>query len=214
MDLSSIKSWLSRVSAENREIRREMSTVRATYMAMQKACEEVPKSITHELDSIPGRRIFYNLCGDQSFDAGDAGTRLQPVNFLVSQDGPFVMTHYPQVMWAPISPDNATNLGRWRPIYSWPLPDQVINSDVIDISYELVDGGSQRNFQNSPANPVLSNPNNLTPLPVPTLFTPNDTIQFFATLNAVNFSSGADVEVPTTAGLINVVLPGYRIVNM
>ena len=207
-----MKAAVSRIFAEHREVKRELLEVRAQYMAMQKACEDVPKSITHELDSIPGRRIFYNLSGTLAFDGGDDRTRLQPINFLVSQDGPFVMTHYPQVMWAPNAPDNATQFGQWRPIYSWPLPDQVYDGDTIDISYEVVSGGSQRNFQNLPANPVLSNPNNLIPLPVPTLFAPNETIQFYATLNSVNFDAGANV--PATAGLMTVTLPGYRIVNM
>ena len=206
------QEFLRSIAAEHRAMKRQLLEVQAEYMAMQKACADVPRSITHELDSVPGRRIFYNLSGTQPFDDGDARTRLQPINFLVSQDGPFVMTHYPQVMWSPSAPDDATLFGAWRPIYSWPLPDQVVDGDIIDISYELVSGGSQRNFQNLPANPVLSNPNNLIPLPVPTMFAPNETVQFFATLNRVAFDAAAAI--PTTGGLITVTLPGYRIVNM
>lgn len=211
-EAAQMKSFLARIAGEHREIKRQLAEVTAEYKAFRKACEDVPKSITAELDSIPGRRIFYNLSGTQSFTAANAGQRGQPISFLVSQDGPFVMTHYPLVIWRPNAPATATQLGFWRPVATWPLPDQVIDGDRIDLSYEFVSGGSQRNFNNLPAGPLFSRPDYVVPLPVPTLFSPNETIQFFATFEAITFDSTAAV--PTTGGLLQVTLPGYRVVNM
>jgi len=210
-EAANLKSYLSRIAGEHREIKRQLADVAAEYKAFRKACEDAPKSITAELDSIPGRRIAYNLNGIQRFTADDAGQRGQPINFLVSQDGPFVWTHEPRVIWRPSEPDTASRFGRWRPVYSWPLPDQVVDDDVVDISWELVDGGSQRNFQNLPTNPGFSRPDIAIPLSVPTLFAPNTTIQFFPTYESIDFSAAGT---PTTAGILSVTLPGYRIVNM
>lgn len=206
-----LKAYLGKISGEHREMKRQMSDVLSEYKAFRKACEDVPKSITHELDSIPGRRIYYNLSATDTFVADDAGQRAQPMNFLVSQDGPFVQTHYPMVLWRPSAPDTATRFGNWRPVSTWPLPDQTVNEDRIDLSYESVSGGSQRNFQNLPAGPVFSRPDAMVPLPVPTLFAPNETIQFIPTYQAINFSPD---DVPTTEGTLQVTLCGYRIVNM
>jgi hypothetical protein len=210
-ELANLKAYLARIAGEHRDIKRQLSEISAEYKAFRKACEDVPKSITSELDSIPGRRIFYNLSGTQDFTATSAGQRAQPINFLVSQDGPFVMTHYPLVLWRPSTPTNATQFGFWRPVATWPLPDQVIDADRIDLSYEFVSGGSQRNFNNLPAGPLFSRPDNVIPLPVPTLFSPNEVIQFFATFEAISFNSAG---VATTGGILQVTLPGYRIVNM
>lgn len=208
-----VKAFLSKIAGEHREIKRQLAEVTSEYKAFRKACEDMPRSITAELDSIPGRRIFYMLNGTQTFVADDAGQRGDPINFLVSQDGSFVMTHFPLVTWRPSAPDTATNFGIWRPVASWPLPDQVIDGDRIDLSYEMVDGGSQRNFQNLPAGAgPFSRPDNFVPVPVPTLFAPNTVIQFFPTYESIAFDTGAAV--PTTQGTLSVVLPGYRIVNM
>ena len=179
---------------------------------MKKAYENVPPSITEEIDSIPGRRLMYNLSDTQSFDATNAGTRGAAMNFLVSQDGPFIMTHYPVVLWKPTTPSDATQFGYWRPPFIFPVPAQEAGTDFINISWELVSGGSQRNFQNESAVPMFSQPNNMIPLPVPTMFDPNDTIQFFPTYESISFDS--TVTTPTTAGLLQVTLPGYRIANM
>lgn len=179
---------------------------------LKKHLEETPRSITEEIDSIPGRRIFYGLAGQTTFDSSNDGQRGDPINFLVSQDGAFVMTHYPLVVWKPNAPAGATNFGRWSPVSSWPIPTQeAADMDRIDLSYELVDGGSQRNFQNQVRPPGFSRPDNLVPLPVPTLFSPNTTIQFFPTYEDIAFAAPAT---PTTGGLLVVELPGYRIVNM
>jgi len=211
-EAATMKAYLAKISGEHREMKRALADVMSEYRAFRKACEDVPKSITHELDSIPGRRIFYNLTGVLSFTTSVDGQRAQPISMLVSQDGPYVMTHYPLVIWKPSAPNNATNFGNWRPVATWPLPDQVVDGDRVDLSYEFVSGGSQRNFQNLPAAPLFSRPDALMPLPVPTLFAPNETIQFIPTFESITFDTGAAV--PTTAGILVVTLPGYRIVNM
>jgi hypothetical protein len=196
------------------EIRKIKSALQAMH-GKQQLIEDLmagSRSITEEIDSIPGRRIFYNLNGQATFVAADQGNRGAPINFLVSQDGPFVMTHYPMAVWRPNLPTNATNFGLWRPVAAaWPLADQVIDSDIVAISWEFADGGSQRNMQNLPTAAFLSRPDNLVPLSVPTLFTPNTTIQFFPTFQAILFN---DAGVPPTEGTLEVMLPGYRIVNM
>ncbi len=213
-----VRSSLEKVGRNIQRLAAHQSEIDAKYSVIEKMCAGAP-SITEEIDSIPGRRIFYNLNGEIEFDIADNGRRGQPINFLVSQDGPFIQTHYPMAIWRPSAPITATNFGLWRPVSSWPLPAQAVpasanfqlNEDIISISYEFVDGGSQRNMQNLPTPPLLSTPSNLVPLPVPTLFTPNTTIQFFPTYNSIRFSDGA---VPPTEGILAIALPGYRVVNM
>jgi hypothetical protein len=192
---------------------RRLTTLEAEVLKLQGAVGAMPhpvESWEDELEKIDGRRIEYRLSGRVLFDITDLGTRGEPVTFQVSQDGPFIMTHYPMVMWKPTAPDDTTNLGRWRPISTYPLPDQVVDTDIIDISYELVDGGSQRNFQNEASLPVLSRPDNIVPCPKATLFAPNSAIQFFPTYEAITWDSAT----PPEAGLLVVSLIGYRIVNL
>jgi len=212
-----VRNSIAAVNAKFNALMQRQAGIEAQHQLIMKMCEGAP-SITEEIDSIPGRRIFYNLAIEPiRFTLADAGRRGAPGNALVSQDGPFVMTHYPLAVWRPSAPLTATNLGLWRPVSSYPLPDQAtgtgfaLNEDIISISWELSDGGSQRNFQNLPIVPVLSRPDNLVPLPVPTIFTPNTTIQWFPTFNSIRFS---DPTVAPTEGLLEVALPGYRIVNM
>lgn len=179
------------------------------------------RSVDEEINSILGRRIVYTLSGEQSFTSSQDGARGNPINMLVSQDGPFVMTHYPVVGWTVNLPSTATRTGRWSPVNSYPLPLQQLylattsamatNLDVIDISYELTDSGSQRNFQNiTVGGGLLSQQGNLVPLPVPTLFQPNTTVSIIITYNNILFGSG---DTATTGGLLHVDLPGYRIVQ-
>lgn len=174
------------------------------------ALQSKPLSVQEEIDAIPGRRIESVLAGEVTFDATDEGQRSTPIIIPVSQDGPFVMTHYPMALWRPAAPNNATNLGRWRPVTSFPLPTQQVTTDIIDIMYELFDGGSQRNMQNEARGPLLSRPDNIVPTPVPTLWSPNATIVFQPTY--LNFDWNAAV--PPTAGILHVDLIGYRIVNL
>jgi hypothetical protein len=192
---------------------RRITAAEAEILKLQGAISQIPahvESWEDELEKIDGRRIEYRLSGRVLFDATDEGTRGEPVTFQVSQDGPFIMTHYPMVLWKPTAPENTTNFGRWRPVSTYPLPDQVVDTDIIDISYELVDGGSQRNFQNEASLPVISRPDNIVPCPKATLFAPNAAIQFFPTYEAITF----DGSTPPTEGLLVVTLIGYRIVNL
>lgn len=184
------------------------------YTQVVNALNAQPQSITAEIDSISGRRLYYNLVGNQTFTAAQDGVRGAPISMLVSQDGSFIQTHYPVVAWKPNAPENATNFGRWRPIYSWPLPTQELGTDSIDISYEITDSGSQRNFQNAKAPPALSRFDLLMPLPVPTLFAPNTTVSFIPTYERIIFDTQPGEGITTTAGELVVLLPGYKIANM
>lgn len=168
------------------------------------------KTLEDEIEAIKGRRIFYNLVGSQTFSSTNDGARGNPINMLVSQDGPFVMMGYPLVLWRSSQPSNATDFGRWRPVCSAYLPTQQLTTNFIDLSWELTDGGSQRNFQNLAVPPLFSRPDAVLPLPKPTLFAPNTTIQFIPTYQDILLAGAT----PTTEGTLVVALPGYRIVQM
>lgn len=205
------------LAAQFRKLQAEHNEMRGAYQAI-KDMVVGSRSITQEIDAIPGRRIYYNLTGRIAFTIADDGRRGQPINMLISQDGPFVQTHYPFAIWRPSAPAGATLFGLWRPVSSWPLADQAnggvaddLDEDLISISYEITDSGSQRNFQNEAVPPVLSRPDMLAPLPVPTLFTPNSTIQFTPTYERILFNNSTT---PPTEGTLVVCLPGYRVVNM
>lgn len=213
MDMNELGAMIRKTLARQARIEKQHAHILQKMQEYQDACENAPRSITEEIDSIPGRRIFYSLNGRQNFTIANDGRRGNPINFLVSQDGPFVMTHYPLVIWKPNSPAAATNFGRWSPVASWPLPtQQAPDQDRIDLSYEIVDAGSQRNFQNEAVPPMFSRPDALFPLPVPTLFAPNTTAQFFPTFEDIFFDP--DPATPTDGGELVVGLPGYRIVNL
>lgn len=169
-----------------------------------------PKTVWDEINEIPGRWIESTLSGEVTFTAADEGKRGNPINFLVSQDGPFIQTHYPLCLWRPSAPTTATNFGRWRPVSTFPLPDQVVDTDIIDILYEIQDGGSQRQFQNAPRGPLLSRPDNIVPCPSPTLWSPNATILFTPTYLNLTW----DGATPPTEGTLHVDFPGFRIVNL
>ena len=211
-DVARLNAVIRKLLQRQKQIEQQHAEIASDYKKLIEACEDQPRSITEEIDSIPGRRIFYTLSGRQSFTDALDRRRGEQINFPVSQDGPFIATHYPLVMWKPSAPDTATNFGAWRPVATWPLPDQVLDSDLIDLSYEVVDGGSQRNFQNEVTGPIFSRPDNLAPLPVPTLFAPNSVIQFFPTFERIAFDTGAAT--PTEEGELYVGFPGYRIVNL
>jgi len=169
-----------------------------------------PRSVAEEIDAIPGRRIEACLCGTVSFDLTDEGQRGQPVIMQVPQDGPFVQTHYPMALWRPTAPDDAANLNRWRPVSTFPLPDQVVDTDIIDILYEMQDGGNGRLFQNEARGPLLSRPDNIVPVPVPTLWSPNTAVNFIPTYLSLTWNG----DPAPTQGEFHVTIPGYHIVNL
>lgn len=191
-------------------IEKQQQQIAVLGQLMQSGGGGKPLTVQEEIDRIEGRRMEGTLSGEVEFTADDIGQRAQPVTMNVSQDGPFVMTHYPMVVWRPSAPDNTTNLGRWRPISTFPLPDQVVDTDIIDLMYEMQDGGNQRLLQNEARGPLLSRPDNIVPCPVPTLWSPNSVVLFIPTYLAMTFDSAT----PPTAGILHVDIPGYRIVNM
>lgn len=192
------------------------NTVSAIYGRVKALEENVarlmsrPMSPTDEIDAIQGRRIESALVGTVDFTIAQQGARGNPITITVSQDGPFVATHYPMILWFPTAPANTTNLNRWRPVSTFPLPDQVVDEDIIDLAYEFSDGGSQRAFQNNPRGPVFSRPDALMPLSMPTLFSPNATLQLTPTFNRITWNSAT----PPTAGTLHCTILGYRIVNL
>lgn len=211
----SIEAFVRKLAAENQSLRNDVTNLHSAVAELMKK----PRSITEEIDAIPGRRINYTLSGTQTFTTSqDGGVRGNAISMLVSQDGPFVMTHYPVIGWRPSLPTTATNFGRWRPITTFPIPAQEaaatggVSSDYIDISYEIVDGGSQRNLQNLTVTPGLINKFDHAPVPfpVPTLFAPNTSISVFITYQNIVFGGAT----ATTEGTLQVDLPGYRIVNL
>lgn len=188
----------------------KMNTQATVIAGLQRALMNKPRTVQEEIDAIPGRRIEAALCGSVSFDASDEGQRGQPVIMQVPQDGPFIQTHYPLVLWQPTSPDNTTNLNRWRPVSTFPLPDQVVDTDIIDIMYEMQDGGNGRLFQNQARGPLFSRPDNIVPVPIPTLWAPNTSVNLIPTYTSFTWDSAT----PPTAGLLYVTIPGYHIVNL
>lgn len=182
----------------------------AQLTAVVNAVNSRPTTTQEEIDDIAGRRMEGVLTGEVTFDANDEGKRGTPIIFQISQDGPFVMTHYPMALWRPSAPSTATNLNRWRPVSSFPLPTQQIQTDIIDIMYELADGGSQRFMQNAPRGPLFSRPDNIVPCPVPTLFSSNTSINFYPTYLDLNWNGA----VAPTQGILHVILIGYRIFNL
>lgn len=196
-----------------RQLRGQVAQLMQAVGGLQAQLADVqsrPRSVQEEIDAIEGRRIEGTLSGEVTFTTADIGNPGQPVVFQVSQDGPFVMTHYPLVLWRPTQPSNTTNLNRWRPVSTFPLPTQQMGDDIIDISYEMQDGGNQRLFQNEPRGPLFSRPDNVVPAPVPTLFSPNAAILFKPTYLALTWDS----EIAPTQGTLHVDLIGYRIINM
>jgi len=189
---------------------RNLQQGQAQIIAALNALQSRPRTIQEEIDAIEGRRIEGVLSGEVTFTAADVGQRAAPIVFQVSQDGPFIMTHYPLCLWRPTAPTNATNLNRWRPVSTFPLPDQVVDTDIIDLLYELNDGGSQRLGQNEARGPLFSRPDNIVPCPIPTVWSPNAAILFQPTYLRLTW----DGTVAPTQGTLHVDLIGYRIANL
>jgi hypothetical protein len=95
-------------------------------------------------------------------------------------------------------------------VSTFPLPDQVVDTDIIDILYEMQDGGNGRLFQNEARGPLLSRPDNIVPTPVPTLWSPNTAVNFIPTYLMLTWDS----EPAPTQGELHVTIPGYHIVNL
>ncbi len=193
----------------NRKVNTALETIQALKLRME-ATAKRPRSVAEEIDALPGRRIESVLSGEAAFTADSVGNRTTPIVIQVSMDGPFIMTHYPMALWRPSAPDNTSNFNRWRPVSSFPLPTQQLGEDIIDIGYELQDGGNQRLFQNEMRGPMLSRPDNLVPCPIPTLWSPNSALVFTPTYLALTWDS----DTPPTAGVLHVDFIGYRIVTM
>jgi hypothetical protein len=190
-----------------------ITQMQAQMSALQQMVADLssrPQSVQEEIDQIPGRRIESMLVGEVTFDVTLLGVNGPPILLPVSQDGPFVMTHYPVCMWYPSAPSSAADFGRWRPIYSWPLPTQQLGNDFIDIKYQLADAGAGRLFQNAPRAPLLSNPEALLQCAIPTLWSPNSQIAFTPFYQAITFGGSP----ATTQGTLHVAIPGYRIINL
>lgn len=177
---------------------------------------QLPLSQDQEIDGIVGRRVPFNAVGTGVFDLTLLGKKGQPINIQVNSDGPFIQTAYPLICWTPTSPPSATNFGKWRPVCSANLSAQAVGQsgvdlqDTIDISYEIQDGGNQRNLQNVPTPPLLSRFDKLLPLPTKMIWQSSSVISISITYRDINFSAA----VPPDAGEISVILPGLRVVLM
>lgn len=189
---------------------KQQRSLNQQLIARVQQLEARPRSVSEQIDAIPGRRIDTILSAEVAFTMDDLGNRGRPAQVTVSQDGPFIMTHYPMALWYPSAPSNATNLNRWRPVSTFPLPTQVVSTDIIDIGYELEDGGSMRYFQNEMRGPVLSRPDNIVPCAVPTEWAADGVLKFVPTYKAITFNGTT----PPTEGILHIDFIGYRIVNM
>ena len=197
-----LRATLAKQNQEIDRLSREMAMYR-----------ERPRSPLDEINSIPGRRLFFCPTKTQDFTATQDGQKGAALSYTVSQDGPFIMTHFPLAMWKVTAPTGATNFGVWRPVSTFPLPTQHLaytSGDLLDLSYELVDSGPQQNFQDNPLPPLFSRPDNLLPLPCPTKFAPASVIAFTPTYENILFNTTGTA---TTGGRLVVTLIGFRISN-
>ena len=138
--MTPIEQNLAKISAALRILDKRSGQLQSVVQQQASLIAELqsrPRTITEEIDQIPGRRIETVLSGEVVFDITDEGKRGNPILIQVSQDGPFVMTHYPMALWRPTLPTTATNYERWRPVSTYPLPDQVVDTDIIDLLYEM-----------------------------------------------------------------------------
>lgn len=164
-----------------------------------------------EFSFIAGRRVHFVLAGDVNFvGTTDDGNQGQPIALAVSQDGPFIWTHWPLIMWRPNLPTTATNFGQWRPVYHGPLPTQQVTTDFISISYTLEDTGAGRLLQSERIPPAQSRVDDLKPLPRPMMLEPNSTLIFTPFYEDINLNSGGTA---TTGGTLVVAFPGYKIIT-
>lgn len=211
--MGQVENWIKAQAVAIRNLQRQLNVVGPLAQAASAIAAwltDQPPSITDEIDRIPGRRIFTTLTADADFGTTNQGKQGEPLTYQVSQDGPFIMTHYPVAYWQPIEPENASNFLMWRPITHWPLPAQEVTGDVISLGYRFYDGGSERFFDNAAVGPIFSRPDNMVPLPVPTHFSTSALISIYPQYGRIQF--GGDT--PTTKGRLKIDLPGYRCVNL
>lgn len=215
--MQNLQEYIRQLGKEHAWMKQELVVTKEKMALIEKMCE-APPTLEEEIASIEGRRIFFNLSGVIEFDEDQDGREGPPVKFRISQDGIFVMTHYPFVVWRVTEPTAAQNFGFWRPPTAWPLPAQAVgtgfnlNEDIMSMGYLFSDAGSQRQFDNEDAGPIFSSPNGgLVPLPIPTVFQQNSTISFQPVFSRIAFSSPENTP---TRGEIKVTLPGFRIANM
>lgn len=168
-----------------------------------------PRSWEDEIEALPGKRVPSHFVTTQDFTTSNDGQRGAGMTFKISQDGPFVMTHYPFALWKVTLPTTATNYGYWRPCWDAFLPTQQVTTDYVSISYELQDSGSQRNFQDNAMPPIFSYPDRLKALPKPALFSPNSVVMLTPTYENIAFNSSGTA---TTGGKLVIALIGYRII--
>jgi len=207
------QSDFNNLFAVNRQLQSQLASVikqLATLDRRVAAAEGSDYNQIHDLNRIPGRRIPFFLGGSQSFTSTQNGTRAAGINMTVSTDGPFIWTHMPVCLWRVELPTNATNFGFWRPCSIWPLPTQTEASDIVNLSWEIQDSGTQRNLQVEKLPPMFSSPYELVPLPHPMHVTTNSILSFIPTYEDIAFDSGGTA---TTGGKLVVVLPGYRIIG-
>lgn len=193
-DLQTLRKALDPLEQELVRLRQENERLRKV----------LPKTV--DVNDIPGRRMYFTLHMTQAFTvANNDGLKGQPMFVQVARDGLFVMTSYPVFMWKASA---GGTFGRWRPISHWPLPDQVVTGELVSISYQLMDAGPARNMQN--AIPVcaglISTPGNHIPLPRPQVFEINSVISVVPTYQDIQWTD-------STAGILAVEIPGYKIVQ-
>ncbi len=196
----------------------EIARLKAGNAALRK---RVQKAV--DINDIEGRRIHFTQSATMTFTAAINDGNRGPSYMIIpiGQDGPWVMTHYPVIMWRNAASATAADVGLWRPPSHWPLPDQIVDANVCSMSYEVFDEGSVRALQNDPQSDrntaagtqrkavvagLFSTANILMQLPEPTLFDTNGAIRIVITFDDIQFTD-------VTQGRLRVNLPGYKIVN-
>jgi hypothetical protein len=206
------------MSANDAAFARQIATMQSQMSVMAaklQKVEERPMSVWDEINQIEGRRVDYVLSQDLSFTITQLGARSSGLSFQVSQDGPFIMTHYPMVSWWVNAPSNADNLGKYGAIGSWPLPTQQQGTslDSININYEIYDSGSQRGLQTGVRSQgLLSYPGALMKMPQPVIFAAAAQIQFYCTFLDIDFATAPTND--SSGGNLHVDLVGFRCVNL
>lgn len=192
-------------------LRRELEELRRTTDTLHRMFPQ-----TEDLNAIAGRRMYYTAVARNTITNTGNGSVNNPLTIQVPRDGFFVMTHYPVLMWKVTTSGTATDVGKWRPVSSNPLPDQIVNTDFLDISYTLKDAGPERFMQNDTQTPalsippavlpgLLSTPDNMIALPLPAKFDPGSVIVMNVRFEKFTWTA-------VTAGQMVVMFPGYKIV--